>query len=820
MRAGDLDNRGMGSSEEVMLAGARMHRKLQKDAGEVYQAEVPLSIAYEIPEKTGQTPTDSKTVDGAGTSITVLVEGRADGIYCDDDRDELWTIDEIKTTYRRLNSLRKPEPVHLAQAKCYAYIYAVENGLERVGVRMTYCNLITENIRYFHEEYTVSEITEWFDDLMQQYRIWAKLEQEWQAVRTESIKVLPFPYAYREGQKDLAAAVYRTIVHGRKLFLEAPTGTGKTIATLYPAIKSMGEGKAERIFYLTAKTITRTAAQDAVALMREHGLKAKSVTLTAKERICIQGHPACDPEHCPRAKGHYDRINDCLYRMLTSEDSFDRQTIEKYAEEFEVCPFELSLDLSLFSDVIIGDYNYLFDPHAYLRRFFGDGQGKGDYLFLIDEAHNLVDRGRDMFSASLCKEDILIMKRKVKEIYPKLEKKLSKCNKAMLELKKQMHENEKTCVLEEADAFTDSVRQLQLEIGAVMQENRISDQTGQNKKDLLWTKKMDIQEDLLQFYFDVTHFTDTLDRMDEHYRILSRIEWSGDSNGTEEYARTRFTVQLYCIDPSLNLQKCMDRGKAAILFSATFLPIQYYKSLLGGRDEDYEIYAHSVFDSRKRGLYIVEDVTSKYTRRSEEEYRRIARCIYSIIRERHGNYMAFFPSYAFMSRVAEAFEAEYETPETELLMQESGMREEDRESFLERFSQISDDRTLLGFCVLGGIFSEGIDLKNDSLIGAIIVGTGVPQVCAERELIKDYFDQNGQFGYDYAYRFPGMNKVLQAAGRVIRTQEDIGIIALLDERFLTPAYRRLFPREWAGIESAPSDRIGQKIERFWDEWVW
>ena len=787
LRSGDLDNRSGGSSEELMQLGSRMHRKLQKEAGGDYTAEVALTLNWPLGD------------------LSVRLEGRADGIYCaeDDERGELWTIDEIKTTYRSLRSLRAPQPVHLAQARCYAFMYALREELDFVQIRMTYANLLTEKLKYFYETCSREELRGWFGDLMEEYRKWAEFERQWISIRTQSIKALTFPFPYREGQKDLAAGVYRTIVHGRKLLLEAPTGTGKTITTLFPAVKSMGEGKTNRIFYLTAKTITRTAAQETASLLRAKGLRLNSVSLTAKDKICVIGEPDCNPAACPRARGHFDRINEALYDILTKHDCFGREEIEACAETFQVCPFELGLDISLFSDLIIGDYNYLFDPHASLKRFFGEGTSKNDYVFLIDEAHNLIDRGREMYSAHIRRSDVRRMQAKVKTLYPDLEKKLRA-------LSRQLRAVDKTTeadftVLPEIDPLADAVCTVEGQIAAILQENMQKEMSGQMKKDPLAEEKRAAQKDILNFYFDIRHFTDILERLDEHYQIYAK-----------KCGREDVMVRLYCVDPSTCIAQCMNRGRASILFSATFLPIQYYKALLGGTQEDYEIYATSVFDSRRRGLYIISDVTSRYTRRSEEEFSRIAACIHAAAAQRHGNYMAFFPSYAFMNEVSARMPVK---EDTDYLVQQPGMTEPEREQFLQRFSLVSNDRSLIGLCVLGGIFGEGIDLQGDALIGVMIVGTGIPQVCDERELLKHYFDDHGKSGYDYAYRYPGMNKVLQAAGRVIRTQEDVGIVALLDERFLQPSSQRLFPREWMTYHTSDSVDIGKKVERFWDEWL-
>ena len=467
----------------------------------------------------------------------------------------------------------------------------------------------------------------------------------------------------------------------------------------------------------------------------------------------------------------------------------------------------MSLDMSLFADMIICDYNYLFDPHVYLKRFFSEGV-REDYIFLIDEAHNLVDRGREMYSATLQKEEFLGLKKVVKDYDLHIYRLLERCNKELLELKREC--DEYVCWEEEDIApFVRGVIRLSEAIDNYLEDHEDSP----------------IRKELLEFYFKLSHFLMIHELLDSHYEIYS--QYTVDNC---------FELKLFNVNPSKNLKECMMRGRCSVLFSATLLPIQYYKQLLGAEEGDYEVYAKSVFDARRKGLFIANDVTSKYSRRTESEYYNIASYLHRIVQMRTGNYMVFFPSHAFLRKVLEVYEENFADEHVECLVQDEYMNEQSREEFLMRFGggrvsqetveevihmeiEYEEDRTLLGFCVLGGIFSEGIDLKNDQLIGAIIVGTGLPMVCNEREILKKYFDRQGDNGFDYAYRYPGMNKVLQAAGRVIRTAEDIGIVALLDERFLTTPYLRMFPREWREYEDVSLVEIGHYVERFWDEWL-
>ncbi len=801
LRSGNIDNRKAASPDNAMQEGSRIHRMIQRRMGSEYHAEVGLRFSYETPD------------------YDIVIEGRADGIIIEPFGDKsavpeltdtripenaaqnvTVTIDEIKGTYHDLAKMKEAVPVHLAQAKCYAYFYGTQNHLKSIRVRMTYCHLETEKIRYFHQEYSLAELEEWFEEVMQKYRKWADYSFAWQNIRQSSIKALEFPFAYREGQKDLVTYVYQTIYHKRKLFLEAPTGVGKTISTVFPAIKAMGEGMGEKIFYLTAKTITRTVVEDTFQLLRTKGLQCKTVVLTAKDKICFQEETECNPEACPYAKGHYDRVNEAMYDLLTHEDSFHREKIEEYARKHQVCPFEMCLDMSLFSDAVICDYNYVFDPHVYLRRFFAEGN-RGEYLFLIDEAHNLVERGREMYSALLRKEDFLSLKKIVKTYSPKMEKQLEKCNKEMLAFKRECSNYK---IEEYIAPFVMALNRLHTTMEDYLEDHEESP----------------IRKEILDFYFEVSHFLEIYELVDENYVTYSQMEEDGS-----------FILKLFCVNPAKNLLECMMRGRSTILFSATLLPIQYYKNLLGAQEGDYEVYAKSVFSPEKRGLYIGSDVTSKYTRRSEMEYYNIAAYIYEIVKRKYGNYMIFFPSHAFLKQVYDVFLEYFAEAEMECIVQEDYMNERSREEFLNRFTgnadcnlekvihmdiEIEEEKSLLGFCVLGGIFSEGIDLKKDSLIGAVIVGTGLPQVCNEREILKNYFDGWGENGFDYAYRYPGMNKVLQAAGRVIRTAEDVGIVALLDERFLSPSYQRLFPREWSSYEVVTTRQVAESVERFWN----
>lgn len=814
LRSGDIDDR-MGGTDSVraMQEGTRIHKKLQRMGGKNYHAEVPLKTIVPFED------------------YDLLIEGRADGLIYEDDpllsmdddallsvEDESLTsikdvkdtkiispdnllytstqvtVDEIKGVYRELDLMTEPEMLHLAQAKCYAYMVAKDNEFESIDVQITYCNMDTEEVIRFLDNYSMEDLREWFDGVVALYKRWADHSYYFKKLRNNSIHTIDFPFEYRQGQYDLAKSVYQTINENALLFIQAPTGTGKTISTVFPAIKAVGENLAERIFYLTAKTITRTVAYDTIKLLMEQGYRAKTVIITAKDKLCPLEERRCNPDACPYARGHFDRINDAVYDALMDHDIFDAATISAIAEERMVCPFELNLDISSWCDNIICDYNYVFDPNVYLKRFFSEGM-RPEGIFLIDEAHNLVDRGRSMYSETLVKEDFLNVKKNLKLYKTDILKGLNKCNKILLEYKKELEANGVMgyIVLKDIDRLIFALTSLTVAF------DRYFDKLKRSKE-----KSEDDMTELLDFYFTLKNFLNLTENMDYGYEVY------GERNEKGEFA-----LHLYCVDPSRLLQDRLNRGVAAVFFSATLLPISYYKSLLCKIKKPYAIYAKSAFLRKQSCIVISTDVTSRYKSRSPMMYERYAAYIHEIIRQKKGNYMVFFPSYKFMEDVKDCLK-ESDLLDVRLICQTKSMREAEKDEFLQTFSDEGDE-TLVGFCVLGGAFSEGIDLTNDRLIGAIIIGAGLPQVCSERRILSDHFDGQGFDGFSYAYLNPGMNKVMQAAGRVIRTVDDRGIIALLDDRFLTRSYKSNFPPEWEGAIPVTMENVGETVASFWNE---
>lgn len=790
LKSGDIDNRRSGPAiQEAMLEGAAVHRRLQQAEGGDYQAEVPLKTELFI-------ETDPEVI--------LRIEGRADGIFTRirEDGSSIVTIDEIKGVYRDVREMEAPVPVHLAQAVVYACIKAVQDELPEISVRMTYVQLeepgsqgkMKKNAAFhdavhFISEYTLDEVKALFDFYVNAYRRWAVFIVSHREERKASAGAFPFPYPYRPGQREIVRQVYRTVEQEKRLFVQAPTGIGKTLAMLYPSVQAVGQDLSDRIFYLTAKTVTSSVAEEGMKLMYERGLRFSFTTVTAKEKLCPQEETRCDPEHCPRAKGHFDRINDAVFDMITHEYAATREVISRYAEKHQVCPFEMCLDTTYYTDVIICDYNYAFAPHVALKRYFASG-AKNDFIFLIDEAHNLPDRAREMFSADIVKEEVLAAK-KLFQKQKTIMKWLDRVNKALLALKREcggvtvfQEDNFPKALLLELTGLQDAI-------------------TRYLDRDVRTPEPAQVMDEILSFFYKVRDFVNTFDLMDDGYISYASFREDG-----------QFFVRLFCIQPAGRLRDSFENVTATVFFSATLLPVNYYKELLTGSRDEPAMYVNSPFDPGKRGLFLSGDVSSRYTKRNDEEYRRIAAYVEAMVRSRKGNYLAFFPSHKFLSDVARFFSEDNE--DYELIRQKRSMSEDERQAFLRAFAE-PREKPLLGLSVIGGVFSEGIDLKNEQLIGVAVVGTGLPQVSPERRLISDYYEARGMNGFDFAYRFPGFNKVMQAAGRLIRTPEDEGVILLLDERFRYAENLRMFPREWDNYRMISADSLSAELERFWEE---
>ena len=823
LQTGDIDSRFAGFDRAN--EGARIHRKLQKQAGESYQPEVFLS--------------GSREVDG----IRCTVEGRADGIFTDSEGRTV--IDEIKTTGVPSGEISAElNFCHWAQGMVYASLYAAQQDLPEAAVRLTYYQIDDDKIFYFTRHFSRDELEDFFLGLLRQYAPWARRQLDWDAARAASLQAMRFPYAsYRPGQRALAGEVYRACKTGReagkggfRLFCQAPTGTGKTMSALFPSLKAMGEGTGEKSFYFTARTTARAAAENAVALLRQAnpGLVFRSVTLTAKEKVCLAkneaGRPVCMPEACPYARGYYDRRKEALAALLDGGGQLDRPAIEAAARQFTVCPFELGLDLSDWADLVIGDYNYLFDPTVHLRRFF---ELAGDWIFLIDEAHNLPDRAREMYSASFAKSSITEAKRALLRGKNALKGHLLRADRELLAMRRAV---EALTPRRRAEAGPESVpapEPPQAEQLGFFDQPPAAKKTAPSPalpeplyaqdgtvffrelppavvrplysllpplQDWLERNPDDpAHEQLLDLYFSLHDLLRTADRYDEH--SVTQLTARG----------SELTIRLLCLDPSAFVDESLACGRTSVLFSATLIPPAYYKKVLGCGGAR-AVALESPFPPGNLGLYCLPGISTRYRHR-EASVGPISDALAALAQSKVDNYLAFFPSYAYLRQVWADFTARY--PGIRTIAQESGLDEAGRAAFLARFAP-DPAETLLGFGVLGGVFGEGVDLVGSRLIGCAIVGVGLPQVSPRQEMLRRYFDEKDGTGFDCAYRFPGMNKVLQAAGRVIRTEHDRGVVLLLDDRFAQEGYRRLFPRHWAHLQYLPgTDALKQALASFW-----
>jgi Rad3-related DNA helicase len=582
----------------------------------------------------------------------------------------------------------------------------------------------------------------------------------WRAERNASIEDARFPYGeFRPGQRSLAVSCFRAFAAQRNLVLQAPTGIGKTAGVLFPAIKSLPAGR-DKVFFLTAKTIGRQVAESTLDDMRGAGLRLRSVSLTAKDKICFTPGAPCDPDACVYARGYYDKLPSAI-EDLRASDGMSRQVIEMVARTHEVCPFELSLDASRWADVIICDYNYVFDPTVYLRRFFDDVDG--EYLFLIDEAHNLVDRGRDMYSAEIAKSDVLALRRALGPALPEVWRKLTGINRGFLTLMKEA-DSEGVVVL--ASAPGDFIRQLRAFCQAAEDWSQLNESA-------------EFEDPLKRLYFDALRFMRRAEDLDHNFVVLLRC-----------HPGRKARLKLFCINPGPMLNTSMKRSVSSVVFSATMTPERYFATMLGLDDTCDWYRIASPFPAGNMGTFIAGHIDTSFRGR-EASGAQLVDLLVDIVNAQTGNYMVFFPCYRYMQTIAEAFARRAGDVRTR--MQAAAMSESEHESFLEAFVH-DPEKTLVGFALMGGIFGEGIDLKGTRLIGALIVGVGLPQVGIERDLIRHHFAETG-LGFGYAYQYPGMSRVMQTAGRVIRSAVDRGIVCLIDQRFTASRYRDLMPIE-------------------------
>ncbi|BBO72865.1 ATP-dependent helicase [Desulfosarcina widdelii] len=759
LRSGDLDVRF--SSPGRSLDGIRIHRDIQRRRPEGYRAEVPVFLEVETED------------------LVLAVGGRVDGVF---EEEGGTVVEEIKSTTRELVDLEdRSDPCHWGQAKAYAYLLACERKLEEVGVRLTYCNVDSKETLEREETFARDELESFFRDLVDGYLAWATTQVRWRKLRNTTIGELDFPFAsYRSGQRTMAVAVYRTLRDGGQALIQAATGIGKTMAALFPAIKTIGNGDTDRIFFLTARNTGKTAAISALNLLQEKGLRLKRVCLTAKDHICFCPDAACSPDLCEYAKGHFDRLPDALQDAF-AYDNLDRATIEAVARDREVCPFELSLELACWADCIVCDYNYAFDPRVYLRRFFDEESGA--YAFLVDEAHNLVDRSREMFSARLNKSAFLELRQAVKSGLPAVYRAAGKINTWMLAARKQAV----ACGGFQSDPHPPDGLEPLLRVF-----QRVSERWLAKNRPAPW------RELLLEIYFEAGAFCRVLECYDNSY--VSCYTAAGKN----------LEVKLFCLDPSSQLKAALQRGRGAVFFSATLTPPGYFQEIFGCSDSAAKLGIGSPFPRDNLQVLVADGISTLFTQR-EKSVEPIAELIRTFAAGKKGNYLCFFPSYAYMTMVVERFEMLEKR--VRVAIQSPEMDDAERDRFLDRFSEQNRD-TLVGFAVMGGVFGEGVDLVGERLSGAVIVGVGLPAICPERDLIRRHFDEKDT-GFDYAYRYPGINRVLQAAGRVIRTGRDRGCLLLVDRRFTDAGYRRLLPGHWSIRRVHCHGQLEERLKRFW-----
>ena len=770
------------SSYKAAHEGSLAHTKLQAKLKEInkdneecsYTSEVYLSHCFDTKE------------------CKLDVSGRADGVFRLKDK---VIVQEIKTSSTPLSEISETfSEAHWAQAKCYAHLFSVNEGLSEITVRLTYYDSTNNEEKSFDQEFTALKLERFFKTLLYPYASWALSQEKWRELRNLTINTLSFPYSsYRKGQKLLAYNTYKCIEDGKRLFAQAPTGTGKTMGVLYPAIKALGEGKLDRIFYVTAKTTTRGIAENAYKMLAQNGLRLKVLTLTAKEKLCLNTVKNCTPEKCPFIQGYMQKSKKVVKELLKKHDFFSRELISEACLRHGVCPFEISLDMALSCDIIICDYNYVFDPRVYLRRFFQQ-KGREEYLILVDEAHNLFDRARGMYSASISVQELSSMAKEIKKELPVIYKSIQGIKKALSAFDKMLDEPQSEAGGVPYRSIPSSPITVKEPLETFIFNTESWILTNQEEKDYT--------QDLITLFFDLLHFKNILDIFSSQYRTL--ITGSKSS----------LILTLLCLDPGPMLNRNMNTARSTILFSATLSPLNYFKSILGGRDEDITLRLPSPFP-RENLLIVNENRIETRFRHRERFLEATSRSIFDWAMSHKGNTMVFFPSYKYLLDVLEIFKT-YDG-DYEILCQNREMDETSRDAFLNEFEDFGQTHRI-AFCVMGGIFGEGIDLVGEKLTSVIIVGVGLPQVSPDGELLKEYYQQHSESGFSYAYTFPGINKVLQAAGRLIRTEHDYGALLLIDSRFSTNEYLKLLPSEWHPVPlTSKGALLKNMVEHFWDE---
>lgn len=740
LKNGSLDDRFV--SRGRAIEGTIAHGIVQKDNEAIYEdykKEVALKHKFII------------------NDINLEVDGRADGIIKENKK---VIIEEIKSTYKDLSYIDEDYNIlHWAQGKFYGYIYCLDNSLQTIDVRLSYFNINTSEVRSFDKTYDFSELEEFVYSLVNKYLEVITAKENFNKIKYKSISCLKFPFkSYRKGQRELAVNCFSSIKQQGILFAQAPTGIGKTISTIFPSLKSIGEGRGEKIIYLTAKTITRTVAEEAYLKLYKEGLEFKVVTITAKEKICLNDEVKCNPDECIYAKDYFNKINDVIISLIKENNKFFRKDIIEYAKKYKVCPFELSLDLSDWCDGIICDYNYGFDPRVKLRRIFEERNEEN--ILLIDEAHNLVNRARDMYSCQLEKSKVMTVNKVIKGKVPNLYKISNAINKEMILIRRELEEVNKNLLYHNV-VYKDLIKLLRAFINEA-------------ESYLIKSKGTLGYDDVLDFYYTARNFIAVSELYNKEYTTILKKE------------KNEFIIKIFCINPSSNLKQTLKSAYSSVIFSATLSPIKYYVDLIGGDEKSFRVKFDSPFNRENLSTYLY-NLDMRYVNR-ERNVDILCKIINQFVNEVQGNYMVFLPSFDYLAKVYKRYSDIY--GENGIIVQKENLTESQKEEYLAQFSLESK---VVGFTVVGGMFSEGVDLPGDKLIGAIIVGVGFPKVSIENNIIQEYFDSNG---FDYSYTYPGINKVLQSAGRVIRTETDKGRILLIDKRYNNSKYRFILPSDW------------------------
>ena len=737
------------SSKRDMALGTKGHKARQGMLGEGWQTEVALSLEAEA------------------EGIMFLINGRVDAYY----EADIPVIEEQKLSYSGSIAPQSALPGHRAQAVVYGHMVCLEKEKEAVRLRVVYVTETGVERASFEEYCSAAELDDEFRILLLALARWESVQLQHRAERNASLEQLPFPFdSYRPGQREMAVQVFTAIRNHKRLFASMPTGTGKSAAVLYPALKALGRGMTGQIFYLTARTTARQAAFQALDLMRNKGMLVRSLTLNAKDKQC-PGFDRCHPDFCPRAKGHFVRLPEALADMMERTD-WSSQAVTEIAEKYSLCPFEFALSLSEIADVVICDYNYAFDPAVRIRRIF---EWRSDLTLLVDESHNLASRTREMLSGVSNGEFLREHRMKLGRTTGRKSLLYKALTAALHVLRSiEMRDGQDETVLSQLPDGLLPAMQMLLE---TIMETFAAPPPGE------------AGQALGELFLMVIGFIAAAERGLQNYAILCRRQ------GKERI------VKLLCLSVAEHLMDATRRLSGIVYFSATLSPLVAMQKLLGGGEEDACFALPSPFPIENL-LVMRHRIDTRYTQR-QETAPLVAQAILNAFIVKPGKYIAFFPSYAYLRLMMEELKAA--DTDVPLLEQRYNMADEDREVFLSHFT--ADSKPLLGLAVLGGVFAEGIDLPGERLLGVMIVGIGLPMICPEQEALRRHYEETLGAGFAYAYRYPGMHKVLQAAGRVIRSENDRGVVLLIDNRYFGYDYYSLCPPHWR-FE-------GESIESFW-----